>query len=536
MIKKYLYLLILCSCFTAAHAQSDLELVKAFGKALEARPLIAREISEKDLILDEIWNRKNGVKEDLEKYLENNQRDTSGNPIPFTHYIIYFAQQRLSSFLQHAFDTNNDIWMREIASLYEIPYDHLTASSSLSFEYPDDTSSPKKLESRSVGREFKLWLNPPVNGLKAEDKIASSQFLHAISVIIHYAVKNNLQQDEVFKRFISKYLPVAFEDHYLRWILNRGIPVGSFSLKGWGCNSGSFSHLERVQHLKEKRFGTKHFEKPGRPIKPLGYCNSYQDMDGWIALGLGHLLEAERLKPGMLRIDLKTFKQLKVYLQDSVDLFQSRSEIKPKGPGSDIQIMNFDLGGLFGLGSLAYSGYYGSVFPGWVDEKTKKVKVIPPDAPKVSWDMGHAQRFVNFYWSFDKLIKPLALSFPNLEKSAKAYANNLFHKTIVRKYNDSRDFLPENIAFTNFICGNNGWYRVNYKDRSNFGYKPSSLLGEAALTGGQAYFVKYNKSLLEPLLGMRAKLEKKSKPYGGDIYAELNSNASLPDSAFYLSY
>jgi len=57
MIKKYLYLLVLCSCFTAAHAQSDLELVKAFGKTLEARPLIAREISEKDLILDEIWHR-----------------------------------------------------------------------------------------------------------------------------------------------------------------------------------------------------------------------------------------------------------------------------------------------------------------------------------------------------------------------------------------------------------------------------------------------------------------------------------------------
>jgi hypothetical protein len=539
-----------------AQKKSDIDLVKAFGKSLATAPNsvkqafgvavrpseksmeeIIKKMRIKESKLEEIWSRKDGAKAKLEVYLR------SGKQEDFDHMILYNAQKYLSSFLIQAYDTQNTKWMKEIARLYLIPLNYLTVSKKITFPYPKTSQLNEPLrEELAVGREFKLWVsqektlsvkNKDGEWFKSENLISSSQFLYAVSVIIHYAIENNLDRDDIFREFIEKYYPVAMQDHYLRWILNRDIPIGSFQTKGWGCNSGNFSHRKHVEFLMGKKLGTPEFQ--GRVnVKEVKYCNMYQDRDGWIALGLAHLLVAQQIRPDLLNLEPKDEDDLRDYLQDSLNLFNSRSEfekiITPEG--KTVLGMVFDKGGNEGDSDLDYSGYEDLEYPGWTGTKDKK----PILQKKSSWDMSHSRRFVNFYWSFEKVINKLNLIFSNngdqrtLEESRIAYANNLYYKT-VKLVDKSKNFSAGNVKFTNFLCGNNGWYRVNYSNKSGVGDKPFSL-GKTALTGGQAYFIRFNNSLYLPIKSLYDDEKNKTKPFGGIVYDELNSTASLPLESF----
>jgi hypothetical protein len=196
--------------------------------------------------------------------------------------------------------------------------------------------------------------------------------------------------------------------------------------------------------------------------------------------------------------------------------------------------MVFDLGGFYGFSHYDYSGYSSKEYPGWKGTKTNKIIVEKPILQKKSsWDMSHARRFVNFYWSFEKVIDELNLDFSRengltLEESRFAYANNILLNTVKRDKNG--------VYFTNFICGNNGWYRVNYEDKSGSGDAPATAnqpsLGKSALTGGQAYFIKYYPGLYDSLNEMYQK-HIFSKPIHTEshlqtITEDLNSTASMP--------
>lgn len=594
--------------YVKAQKKSDIDLVKAFGKSLVAAPSsvkqafgvdtrpseksmeeIIKKMRFKESKLEEIWSRQGGAREKLEQYLR------SGDQKKFDNMIIYNAQKYLSSFLIEAVDTKKTPWIRDIARLYLLPLNYLTVSNKITFAYPytKELNEPPR-EELTVGREFKLWVSEETSlklygqpfkkkdgsWFKSENLISSSQFLYAVSVIIHYAIENNLDQDFVFKDFIDKYYPIAMKDHYLRWILNRDISIGTFQTKGWGCNSGNFSHKEHVAFLMNKKLGT--IEFPGTiNVKKVKYCNMYQDRDGWIAVGLAHLLVAHQMRPDLLKLDPNDEHELKDYLQDSLNLFNARSEVEEivTSEGNTVLGMVFDKGGNEDDTDLKYSGYLGNIYPGkntfqkqnFIDKKTankiitvqmqwdqlkKDLKEIfkeritvfdddlmmsikeisPPTPPKVSWDMSHSRRFVNYYWSFDKTIKDLNLAFSStgvrrsLEESRNAYANNLFYKT-VKLVEEKKGYVVSNVKFTNYLCGNNGWYRVNYNNKDGAGDAPFSL-GKTALSGGQAYFIKFNNSLYLPIKSLYDDEKSKKKPFGGIVYDELNSTASLPLESF----
>jgi hypothetical protein len=553
--------------YVKAQKKSDIDLVKAFGKSLVAAPSsvkqafgvdtrpseksmeeIIKKMRFKESKLEEIWSRQNGAKAKLETYLRD------GNQEDFNHMILYNAQKYLSSFLIQAFDTQNTKWIKEIASLYLIPLDYLTVSKKITFPYPKTEQLKEPLrEELLVVREFKLWVsqektltvkNKDGEWFKSENQISSSQFLYAVSVIIHYAVENNLERDDVFKEFIEKYYPIAMQDHYLRWILNRDIPIGSFQTKGWGCNSGNFSHRKHVGFLMHKKLGKDKDEFQGQVnVKGVNYCNMYQDRDGWIALGLAHLLVAKQIRPDLFKLEPRDEDDLRDYLQDSLNLFNARSEFEKiiTPDGKTVLGMVFDKGGNEDDSDLDYSGYDDLQYPGWRGSKDKKTVLAKPVKQKISsWDMSHSRRFVNYYWSFDKTIKDLNLAFSStgvirtLEESRNAYANNLFYKT-VKLVDEKKGYVVSNVKFTNYLCGNNGWYRVNYNNQDGAGDAPFSL-GKTALSGGQAYFIKFNNSLYLPIKSLyddeKSKEKSKYKPFGGIVYDELNSTASLPLESF----
>jgi hypothetical protein len=546
---QILILLLVLIGLSSVHAQSDLELVRSFGKALESTPsIVNKNASRKSIALDKIWTPpKTGAKARLAKYLNG------GNKDKFDNMIIYNAQKYVSHFLIDAIETNNIQRIKEIAELYLLPLKYLTESNTITFAYPilENGEEPARKE-LLADRKFKLWVSVEKDRLKddktpykSENTISSSQFLYAVSVIIHYAIKNKLENDKTFKDFIEKYYSLTMKDHYLRWIFSRGIKKGSFTVKGWKCNSGNFSHREHVENLTDKRYGKEYFKNVGQKIfKDVGYCNAYQDRDGWIAFGLAHLMMANRLNPRMIPIDPEDYKKLELYLKDSLNLFNSRSEYEQfvTPSGRTVDVMVFDKGGLFNHSDLKYSGYYEETFPGWADkagveDETKRISEIPepPEPPKVSWDLSHSRRFVNFYWSFKLITSELKIDFtnqkkyPSLEKSATAYANNLYYK-VIKKWDDREGHVEGNVYLTNFICGNNGWYRVNYSKRPGFGYAPSSL-SKSAVEGGQAYFIRYNERLYSPLKALFKQYitPTTSKSSDQNVFDELNSIASFPE-------
>ena len=540
--------------YDKAKKKNDIDLVKAFGKSLETAPssitlnknqIRTEAYKHKRSRLLEIWSGEIKAKDRIAAYLR------SGNKENLNLDIIYNAQKYLSNFLIEAFDSNNTAWVRDIAELYMIPLNYLTASKSITIVNPIIDS--KQIDRKEVNGdwEFKLWVTPESKKLKSdktpfksENTISSSQFLYAVSVIIHYAIKNNLENDPVFSKFINSYYPIAMKHHYLRWIFNEGLPqnkwglIGFFGPRGWKCNPGIFSHAEHIENLKNKRYGKEvNFKKiqEDAELKSYEYCNSYQDRDGWIALGVAHLMAAHNLRPSLLHIDPGTYDDLHKYLQASINLFNSRSGYNRKN-----RTMVFDLGGFYGFSHYDYSGYEGKEYPGWIGKKDDKDKIIKSTVEmaikqkKSSWDMSHARRFVNFYWSFEKVINELNLDFSQennltLEESRFAYANNLFLNTV--KYDKNGAF------FTNFICGNNGWYRVNYLDVSGTGDAPATSnqpsLGKSALTGGQAYFIKYHPELNSSLKEMYEK-HLLAKPATTEsqlqvITEDLNGTASMPN-------
>ena len=538
--------------YVKAQKKSDIHLVKAFGKSLETAPssinmnknqIRTEAYKHKISRLHEIWSGEIKAKDRIATYLRSGKKEN------FDLNIIYNAQKYLSNFLIEAFDSNNTVWVRDIAELYMIPLNYLTASKSITIVNPIIDLEQIDRKEVTGDWEFKLWLTPDSKRLKpdktpfrSENNISSSQFLYAVSVIIHYAIKNNLENDPVFSKFINSYYPIAMKHHYLRWIFNQGLPknewglIGSFGARGWKCNPGIFSHAEHIENLKNKRYGQDLIFKKIQDTKlnPHGYCNSYQDSDGWIALGVAHLMAAHNLRPSLLHIDSGTYDDLHKYLQASINLFNSRSGYDGKN-----RTMVFDLGGFYGFSHYDYSGYYEKKYPGWIGSKDDKNKIIkttfemPTKQKKSSWDMSHARRFVNFYWSFEKVINELNLDFTQennltLEESRFAYANNLMLNTVK---NDE-----DGVFFTNFICGNNGWYRVNYLDVSGAGDAPATSnqpsLGKSALTGGQAYFIKYHPELNSSLKEMYDK-HLLTKPATTESHLQimtedLNGTASMP--------
>jgi hypothetical protein len=235
----------------------------------------------------------------------------------------------------------------------------------------------------------------------------------------------------------------------------------------------------------------------------------------------------------------------------------------PSGSSKEsVEVVTIDKGGMLGWKDLEYAGYSGSKFPG-IQYAPDKVTIIgpamtPPPQVPVAWDLSHGRRFVNFFWSMQNLesfrIKnlqnifeaevsaasktPEALSMQyskvfgncsltnkseyvkcrsntiqsHFKKAAVAYANNLLYRVSIRSTYTDEDFKPETIRFTNYLCGANGWYRVDYLNQPGAGYKPSDpRLEISLLDGGQAYFIQFNKKLEAPFKGLYVRAMSKNQ-------------------------
>ncbi|HRO67044.1 MAG TPA: hypothetical protein PL182_05730 [Pseudobdellovibrionaceae bacterium] len=458
----------------------------------------------KDLAVQTEWEK---IRSNFESYIRT-------APTPTSAYPLYNVQLSTAPLLQYAVEKTAVDLLGDLRDLYLLGADHLKTLSTIALYSPaffdgDGNYTTSYIADVHLDRPFRIWADdrPPSGGSSApgESVLVSAQFLYPVSVVIWDAARRNALSDPKTAHFVDVYWNVIVKDHLLRWIFNEGTlnhpgssktagglsnppGFGTFSLRGWGCNDGDFNHSERVSHLRNRRFGTSYFLPlyPGSSASDRGYCNSVHDTDLWILGITAHVLAANRLAPSRLPLSASDFTRLRNHLLAGLDLVQNRIQYQTATDfqGAPVETAQWELGGFDGHPDYDYSADKNPVFPGYAVEGGSAARA-PNPAINVGWDVSHARRLVAFFWTVETLNAPLALNFP-IQRVMRGMANQVAYVTFNKNLSSPN--------FSNFLDGTDGWYRVNYSGRVNFGYPPGnwSLGGGSILSGGYGFWAKYN--------------------------------------------
>lgn len=399
---------------------------------------------------DEIYKIWDERKADLAKNVRVSLSE--GNP-----FILYNIQAGTQNLLQYAAKTHDLVLLNQLSELYLIAYEYLVTTPA----------------------GYKAWLcsGPSCDAWKlgyrnVEVPLVSSQYLYVIAKmanIIAYipVAERTIRMNEL----VEKYVPVVVE-HYCRWIYDSQKATGSY------CSHSDASPLSQYRVARRKLFFV-------NLVSGKKYDNAVTDGQMWIAAGSLELIGAHQKDSNLVFLEEKRKIELLQFVNLFGQLLKSRLTesnlidfLKKPTKG-----FNFDLGMWDEHPEYAYTGYTGEAFP---TEENKKV------ASKVGWDISHARRLVQVFDTYYQNRSVTGLSFPS-EETIKGLANQLTYGTF------NRDFTKP--LFTNFMDGTNGWYRVNYENRANFGYGPYQQ-SKALLTGGYGFWAAYNSDLKKVMLSL----------------------------------
>lgn len=382
---------------------------------------------------------------------------------------IYDVQMVLSGFVQEAYDRRKADWMRDLMAIYLEPARGLKTVSSLVFVTPAEggqvTVGQKAFP---TSRRMKVWLGK--DGV--ESQIASAQFLYPVTMLLMWIAENNLYgRDRLARKFFDTYYSVALRDHLQRWVFNRGIPLGSFQVNGWGCQIGNFSHAQRIEMLAKKAFGN-----------ARSYCNVMTDVDLFVLADAMHLMMIYQLKKGSREMSMTAveYSAFYHYVRSGLSVFAtklSRGTVRDASGRAQEKIV-IEMGRFGDYKDFAYSGDLNPRFPGVARAGGQPVRTARPATVLSWWDVSHARRLVNFLWTLGRTNPRLRLGTPGIaERWAAGFTRQIVHHVFNGNLKAPR--------FSNYLDGTNGWYRVNYAGRTNFGYAPSSVvLGRALINGG----------------------------------------------------
>lgn len=453
-------------------------------------------------IIHKIWQKR---KNTYYEWLRLSKNDTNN---------LYMIQGSTNNLLKYAFFCNDSYMLKELLSLYIKSLDTLEYTDMYVLHYfPDNT---KRNNFYRFSKKHYMWLNHSGKAglIKGEEVILhSSQFLYLLAESLNIISSQTDREGIVPEDYVKRILPVIV-DHYKRWIFDT---PGPFQVRGWGCRYNG----------KYIKTGMNHFEFITKKLKRelgdnLSYCNAVTDTDMWIIAGVAHLLSANKRSPDLIPLSSADRERFHTYLKTGVQLLRSRITYKDLKDfqGDPVKGANFDLGVWDDHPDYAWIWNKSRDYPlKKIAEKAKHFKetlkntiyhvakdtgVLPalkslkpyikgsensmrPSTRKLSagWDISHARRFVHVFDALYKNRKLLGLDFPDLELM-KRLANQFLYGSF------NKDF--EKPLFSNFMDGTNGWYRVGYSRRDGFGYPPWGM-SWAALTGGYAFWMKYNPDL-----------------------------------------
>lgn len=411
-------------------------------------------------------------------YVENLVKSSDKNT-----YNLYNVQINTNVLLEYAFkqkkydlvDDMLDVYLGALNTIDSL--DRYKFAHFFPLEQPVDTTM-------FFDQTYYVWLdrNDSIN-LSKENILAISQFLalvsDAIFNIASISVENRTEKMIYFANLYSDVL----DSHYHRWIFGANVfdeisgeefkNVGPFQLQGWNCRYDNkpiptrLTHKQLIDLLLDYKCGNNDSKV---------YCNSITDSDLWIIAGLSSFAAAYIIDSSLVG-KVSNFDFYKnEYLPTANELILSRisTTIATNFEDSLVWGADFDNGILDDYPDNKFSGYLNpDVYP--TENDVAK-------SANIGWDISHARRFVNVFQTLYDTKDILGFDFPTTDimaMFANQYAYNVFN----------RDF--EFPLFSNYFDGANGWYRVGYANRVNFGYGPSDL-SITSLTGGFPFWSVYN--------------------------------------------
>lgn len=408
------------------------------------------------------------------------------NSIDFSQYEtynLYKVQITTNVLLQYAFNKENYDLVDDLLDVYMKSLSTLDTLDRYKFSYFFTAGKPVDTV-LLLDKTYVMWIDGADKNNPAKEKILSiSQFLALISeAIFKITLIQPESRTDTMKKFVRSFSPVL-DSHFQRWV--KGISVydvetgeefknvGPFQRRGWGCKynntyiSTHLTHNQLIDLLFEKKCGDSSSKK---------YCNSITDVDLWIIAGLSSFVSAYLVDSNLVGSvsNLSFYKDN--YLPTANDLIISRISTTVVSDSKDSLVWgaDFDNGMLDDYPDNKFAGYNNpNVFPTTDDISWPQ---------NLGWDLSHSRRFVNVFKTLYDTKDVLGFDFPGLNIMA-MFANQFAYKTF------NRDF--EYPLFSNFFDGTNGWYRVGYSNRINFGYGPSDF-SISALTGGFSFWSVYN--------------------------------------------
>ena len=368
-------------------------------------------------------------------------------------YVLYNIQGYTNVLLEYAVNTGNYKLVSELSELYLVPHRFLKLEKSYIYKYYP--GSPR-ISTHPLNPPAKMWAHPDTG----ENILPVAQFLYLVSRTINVILDLPIDKRTVaMNSLVSMYAPVL-KSHYDRWIF--GTP-GIFQVRGWGGDRGMFNHYQSLS------------KKLVRGFNGPAHCNAVLDTDMWIIAGVVELLAAQKRDPFRIRLNQPHRDRFHNYAAIGIQLLKSRLKKSALFDfrGNLVTGWNFDLGAWNSHPDYDYVGYTGVPYPTTKDKRP---------AVQTGWDIAHARRFVHVFETLHNNREVTGLLFPSHEDMVR-FANQLLYGTFNRNF--SRPL------FTNFMDGTNGWYRVGYSGRKNFGYGPYSK-SNALLTGGYSLWSKYN--------------------------------------------
>jgi hypothetical protein len=399
------------------------------------------------------------VKASVSKYLSE-----MANPYWRTGYgsAFYYIPFDLQNALRYAKEHRNDTILDDMSALVLESAKRLKRTQYYAFK-------SDKCEVRKLNAPYLMWLPPEKKcaGLPKEIILETAQYSYFVASLLNaithsdYPTANMLKVVKIFPRIIAY-------DTYYRLIF-ASAPFNRF---GWGCGIGDFSGHQNIAVLTKRLYG----KLPGSTnTKP--YCNVVTDTELLLLGGVAELIAADENRIGVtkdINILYPLLKgHLKGYLVNGSRLLKSRTKDYEISPG--IWGQTFGAGDWDGHRDYQYSGYNGYAYPKETDKSEKQT----------AWDISHARRLVHVLESMLNVAGSVGFSYPS-RQDMERLANQFYYKV----FNGDKTFP----RFSNYMNGDNGWYRVGYRGREGYGIEPYGFTAEATASG-YGFWAKYNQDI-----------------------------------------
>lgn len=354
----------------------------------------------------------------------------------------YYAEPVLSPVLALAEVMGDSLQIVEIADLYlaALPrFTTLTALRESAFGHcvtgERDTISP------GATRALPWWCEGVAAGGAVECQLCQIQFLYpaARAVRLVRTFWNGRTPPPIADSFVSAYLPLLVQDHLLRlgMVAPAGIPAAGSTSRSivdvWLDlgNRGPFGDQPWLSGLRDRDLLL---------IATAAELAATPDRAGGLdSLGGYRRAVIRLLQAGQARL---------------VAMLTPHPETRDRA-GQVVGSLGYGEGMWDGHREFAFVGYQGSEFP---DE------AFP--VPRTAWDLSHLTRLPVALRALWDARPALRSGFPDsalLAGLGRQYAYVAYAGALP---------VPR---FRNFFDGSDGWYRVGYGGRPNFGYPPSTL-------------------------------------------------------------